>query len=303
MEARQLKLLQIAFMAGAITDAVAVLPMLFPQVAEFLWGFRDPSGSYRFAMGYGISLMIGWTALLFWAYKSPLERRFVAALTIVVICGLIVTEAIAVQSGVLQASRMIPTWCLQVILLALFGSAYGCSSAQWRTPFMTMNKSGWIHYVWSCGLLTLPIFVWNIVFIGFLPPALGTNEFWRDIPPFVAFGENSLRFAIFVLPFLMPLEVTTVEQRKGLMLFVLGTVLYFLSWVALMLFPQSGWSESWLGFLAPSYTPIIWLFGLGLIGRRLYWNFPYRWWIYEALVCGFTGFHIVHTSIVYARNH
>ncbi|HEX4950830.1 MAG TPA: hypothetical protein VFZ34_29485 [Blastocatellia bacterium] len=168
---------------------------------------------------------------------------------------------------------------------------------------MTISASSWLYYVWSCGLLTVPIFVWNLVFTRFLPPALGSDEFWREIPPLVAYGENSLRIVVFVLPFLMPLEVTTVAQRRGLLLFVVGIVLYFMAWLALMLFPQSWWSTSRAGFLAPAYTPLIWLIGLGLVGHRLYWNLPYRWWGYVVLACGFTALHVTHASIVYARNH
>ncbi len=145
--------------------------------------------------------------------------------------------------------------------------------------------------------------MWNFVFSRFLPHAFAPDEFWREIPPFVAYGENILRFTVLLLPFLMPLEVTTATQRRGLQLFVAGPVLYVMAWCALMLFPQSTWSTSWAGFLAPAYTPLIWLIGLGLVGRRLYWNWPYRWWLYEMLACGFIAFHVAHTSIVYRRNY
>ena len=130
-----------------------------------------------------------------------------------------------------------------------------------------------------------------------------SKEFWRDIPPLVAYGENSLRLAVVLPPFLMPLEVATVAQRRGLLLFVVGTVLYFLAWVALMIFPQSRWSTSQLGFLAPAYTPLVWLAGVGLIGRRLYWPSPYRWWVYIGLACGFVVLHVTHASILYSRNY
>ena len=166
-----------------------------------------------------------------------------------------------------------------------------------------MSETDLLRYVLSCGLLTVPILVWNVVFTRFLPPPLASKEFWRDIPPLVAYGENSLRLAVFLLPFLMPLEVATVAQRRGLLLFVVGTVLYFLAWVALMIFPQSRWSRSRLGFLAPAYTPLIWLAGLGLIGRRLYWPWPYRWWVYVGLACGFIALHVAHASIVYTRKY
>ncbi|MGB5810961.1 MAG: hypothetical protein WBG86_10560 [Polyangiales bacterium] len=75
-------------------------------------------------MGYGASLMLGWTVLLLWAYQRPVERSAVAALTVLVIGGLVVTEVVAVGLGYLEAWRMIPTWILQAVLFALFASAY-----------------------------------------------------------------------------------------------------------------------------------------------------------------------------------
>jgi hypothetical protein len=116
--------LRVAFLAGAITDALALVPMLMPPVANLMWGFEQPSGGYHFAMGYGASLMFGWTLLLLWAYQRPIERRGVALLTLVVIGGLVVTEIAAVAAGHLAAARMIPTWTIQTILAYLFATAY-----------------------------------------------------------------------------------------------------------------------------------------------------------------------------------
>ncbi|MBI3758799.1 MAG: hypothetical protein HY269_03490 [Deltaproteobacteria bacterium] len=124
MNDRQTQLLRAAFLAGAVPDALAVIPMLFPPMARLLWGFENLGGPYRFAMGYGASLMAAWTALLIWAYQRPIERAFVAALTVFVIYGLVATEIAAVFSGALPAWRMVPTWVLQAILLSLFATAY-----------------------------------------------------------------------------------------------------------------------------------------------------------------------------------
>ena len=116
--------LRIAFLAGALTDAFALVPMLSPSMARLLWGFEHPSGTYVFAMGYGASLMLGWTLLLLWAYQRPLERRVVALLTLVVIAGLVATEVVVVARGDLNARRMIPTWVIQTALVGLFSKAY-----------------------------------------------------------------------------------------------------------------------------------------------------------------------------------
>lgn len=157
------------------------------------------------------------------------------------------------------------------------------------------------RYVANCGLLLLPILLWNVAFTRYLPPALGSAEFWRDIPPVVAYGENAFRIAVVTLPFLMPLDLSTATQRRGLWLFVAGTLLYFAAWIPLMLAPQSPWSTSWIGFLAPAYTPLLWLAGVGLVGREFYGRLPYSPWLYVALAAGFVAFHLTHAAIVYMR--
>ena len=126
----QERLLRAAFLTGAITDALALLPLLIPALAKLLWGFSDPSGEYRFAMGYAASLMLGWTALLIWAYRRPLERRVVAALTFPVVCGLVLTEIVGILSGYLAFWRFMPTLCLQAVLLWLFATGFHCYRAE-----------------------------------------------------------------------------------------------------------------------------------------------------------------------------
>lgn len=116
--------LRIAFLTGAITDAVALVPLTVPPVARLLWGFDDASGAYQFVAGYAAALMLGWTALLVWAYRRPIERRGVAALTVLVIYGLVLTEILAVRAGHLAPWRMVPTWFLQAALLGLFAGGY-----------------------------------------------------------------------------------------------------------------------------------------------------------------------------------
>ena len=121
---RQSQLLRVSFATGAVIDALAILPMLIPALAKTMWGIEDVSGAYRFAMCYGAALMLGWTGLLIWAYRRPVERRAIAALTILVICGFVATEIVSVLSGWMVLWRMIPTWILQGILITLFGIGY-----------------------------------------------------------------------------------------------------------------------------------------------------------------------------------
>lgn len=69
--------LRISYWAGALVDAVAGLMMLLPALFSLinqLPGFV-PDPSYRFMAGMGAPLMFGWTVLLLWADRKPVERK------------------------------------------------------------------------------------------------------------------------------------------------------------------------------------------------------------------------------------
>ena len=151
-------------------------------------------------------------------------------------------------------------------------------------------------------LLILPIIAWNGIFSCRLPQTYSAEVFDKDIPSLITIGEIVLRLFVFVLPILMPIRIETESQKLGLWLYVIGIAIYFISWLAQMIFPQSAWSLSALGFLAPAYTPLIWLVGIGLVGSELYFSSPYRSWMYILLSVVFVGFHLSHVWTVYSRN-
>lgn len=134
---REKRILRAVFLAGAVTDAIALLPMLLPSLAIRLWGVHDVSGSYRVAMGCAASLMLGWTILLVWASREPLERRAVAPLTLLVISGIVVAEVVGTVSGILDAWRLVPTWCLQAVLIILFVRASQAGRHAWSARQVT----------------------------------------------------------------------------------------------------------------------------------------------------------------------
>ena len=68
--------LRIAYWAGIIMDAVAAAQMLFPQLLVDMYKVNlVPDADLTFAIRYGAPLMIGWTVLLFWADRKPVERK------------------------------------------------------------------------------------------------------------------------------------------------------------------------------------------------------------------------------------
>ena len=164
----------------------------------------------------------------------------------------------------------------------------------------TANKFS--RYATSCGLLLIPAMAWNLAFTSTLIPPSAMAEFWRDIPAPLVLIENSLRALVFGLPFFMPLQITTKPERRALWVFVLGTLVYFASWLALMYWPHSAWASSIFGSLAPVYAPILFLPSLAVLGKRLFWGHFYRWWMYLYLCVGFLAAHITHGAFVYMRS-
>ena len=149
--------------------------------------------------------------------------------------------------------------------------------------------------------LTLPILLWNAIFINRLPAQYLPEIFNKDIPPLVAYGEAILRVFVFGMPLLFTIGISSQRQKRGLIWYLVGAMIYFLSWVPLLFFPESLWSKGFLGFFAPGYTPLFWLIGIGLLGEKFYFPVRYKPVYYIAPAFLFLIFHIAHVAIVYWR--
>ena len=105
-----------------------------------------------------------------------------------------------------------------------------------------------------------------------------------------------------MMPLFFTIGISTKTQRQGLTWYAAGVLIYFLAWVPLLFYPGSAWSLSLPGFLAPAYTPLVWLVGIGLLGDGYYFPLSYRPVYYIAPAVLFLCFHITHTAIVYLQN-
>lgn len=99
----------------------------------------------------------------------------------------------------------------------------------------------------------------------------------------------------------MLITINKTAGKKGLIVYSIGSVFYYLSRLFLMYAPNSWWSTSALGFIAPAYTPIIWLVGIGLMADSYYFKIKYTKWHYIIPSIIFSIFHITHTILVYMR--
>lgn len=120
-------LAKLACWAGAIADFFFFVAMVYPPLWGAVFGKSDfsPGLEYRIDMGVGASLMLGWTCLLIWASRRPVERRAVLLLTACpVLVGLGITGAVAAATGVTSISSLAPVIVLKVVLITLMISGY-----------------------------------------------------------------------------------------------------------------------------------------------------------------------------------
>ena len=159
-----------------------------------------------------------------------------------------------------------------------------------------------LHCAQSCIWLILPILLMNLGLAAKLPKLYQPAFFSAQIPPWLTQAENALRIVIFILPLFMKLQLKSPMEKIGFVLYLCGSALYLLSWLMQIAFARSAWSTSRLGFMAPSYTPIVWLCGIALVGDSLYLPIYWSPCLYIGTAVAFLFFHNLHTWHVYTRS-
>ena len=120
---KKMLLIKIAYWLGIGADALWAVGLLFPSVFGLLVGNPDfdPDLQTRLIMGIGCSLMTGWTLLLLWAVRKPIERRGVILLTAFpVVLGMLITAIVGMLGG-----GSANTWILvksTILIVSMVGS-------------------------------------------------------------------------------------------------------------------------------------------------------------------------------------
>jgi len=135
----------------------------------------------------------------------------------------------------------------------------------------------------NCLWLILPILVWNII----LGPRITDERITSDSfsPKWLLIAENSIRIFVFMLPLLMPLQLKDITSKTGLWIYILGTLIYFASWLPFLFAPHSAWCNSPAGLLAPRLTPFLAFLGIAIIGHS---------WPYGVIAALLIFFHTWH---------
>ncbi|MFZ6027117.1 MAG: hypothetical protein ACOYYS_05310 [Chloroflexota bacterium] len=141
----------------------------------------------------------------------------------------------------------------------------------------------WQKLLLNCFWLLVPLLAWNAI----LGPKLTQEAITSDAhsPPWLLATENLTRCIVFGLPLLFPLQMKDPWNRAGLAIYIAGTLIYFASWLPLLLAPTAPWSTGPAGLLAPRLTPFLPLLGIALLAHS---------WPYALISIAFITLHTWH---------
>jgi hypothetical protein len=131
--------------------------------------------------------------------------------------------------------------------------------------------------------LIVPLLLWNVI----LGPRITQEQITSDAhsPAWLLGAENIFRLVTFIFPLFLTMKFDSNLGKIGLAVYIIGTLIYFASWLPLLIAPQSPYSESMLGLFAPRLTPLISLLGVALICSS---------WPYGLIATAFIFFHTWH---------
>jgi hypothetical protein len=117
--------LRIACWVGIVTDAIGAVMMLFPQLySKFSSIDFESDAGFFYAQRNHLALMVGWTVLLFWADRKPLERKGVVLITLLVIVGYTIFLIYTIIAGFASLKDSLDELVREVLMIALFAFSY-----------------------------------------------------------------------------------------------------------------------------------------------------------------------------------
>lgn len=124
---QQILWLRIAYWTGIVIDALSFAMLLNPALWATVNGVSGfvPDWDFRYSQSFAAALMAGWTVLLFWADRKPLERRGILVITAFpVVVGLNGARWLLYTEGIVPMSTPLKGMVLPALLCTLFLFAY-----------------------------------------------------------------------------------------------------------------------------------------------------------------------------------
>jgi len=121
--------LRLAYWWGIVVDAMMAALMSYPPLfLRFVPVALSPDAGFTYGLISGVPLMVGWTLLLIWADRRPVERRDTLLLTVPVVVGYLLVELYGILVGLSTFVGMLPLFIAQLAAITLF--IFGYSNAR-----------------------------------------------------------------------------------------------------------------------------------------------------------------------------
>jgi hypothetical protein len=114
--------------------------------------------------------------------------------------------------------------------------------------------------------------------------------------PIVAM-ETVARIITIVFSVVMAIKLDNKIGKIGLIVYIVGVLVYFCSYFIAIKIPAITFHNNFVILLAPYWTSVLWLIGIGLLGNKLFINIPYHYNAYLLISIVFAIIHSIHGYI------
>jgi len=149
-------------------------------------------------------------------------------------------------------------------------------------------------YINNCFLFFVPILIFNILFFKKLP-----THYLKNISHPIITAETITRIITIVFSTIMAINIQNKIEKTGIIIYIIGIIIYFTSYFIEIYAPDTLFGKKIIFILAPYWTSIIWLIGIGLVGNNLFINIPYHFTVYLILSAVFATIHTIHGYLCY----
>jgi hypothetical protein len=121
------KLLVTSYWIGIIADALATILLFSPPIANIILKPQpfEISEAYLYVSRIAGALMLGWTVLLIWGVKKPIERADILMITLFPVVTILALAAILVtKSNQIALENILPMFILYIVIFSTFIPSY-----------------------------------------------------------------------------------------------------------------------------------------------------------------------------------
>jgi len=150
------------------------------------------------------------------------------------------------------------------------------------------------NYKNNCFWFFIPVIIFNIVFTKYLP------EFYlKNTKSPIVTIETIARVITIAFSVIMAINLDNKIGKTGLVVYIIGVFIYFCSYFIVIKIPAISFHNNIIVLLAPYWTSVLWLIGIGLLGNKLFINIPYHYAAYIVISIVFAAIHSIHGYICY----